>query len=287
MEHRETDKIDVRQLMAERFPDRKLPGFVLDIIGKIAHQDDINALFACAPGRRNLDFIDSCMEQLRFTCRVAGAQHLPADGRKLVFACNHPQGGAEAICIAHVIGHRYGGKIRFYANEFLTVFAPLKELILPVYRQQSRESLRRIGEFHEADHHLIIFPAGATAYKSKGKITEHEWRKHFIKVSVEHRRDVVPLYFEARNSELFYRIENFRKRIRSKIKFEVMLFAREFFRQRGRTFTLHIGKPVPWQTFDQTKTHQEWARWMQHLVAGLPENMCMNNCPAGSPVTDH
>ncbi|MDR1525523.1 MAG: hypothetical protein LBS79_09780, partial [Tannerella sp.] len=85
-----------------------------------------------------------------------------------------------------------------------------------------------------------------TAYKSKGKITEHEWRKHFIKVAVEHRRDVVPLYFEARNSELFYRIENFRKRIHSKINFEVLLFAREFFRQRGRTFTLHIGKPIPW-----------------------------------------
>jgi putative hemolysin len=179
----------------------------------------------------------------------------------------------EAICIAHVLGHRYAGKIKFYANEFLTVFEPLKELFLPVHRhrQQDRESLRQIKEFYETDHHLVVFPAGATAYKSKGKITEHEWHKHFIKIAVEHKRDVVPLYFEAKNSELFYRIENFRKGIHSKINFEVLLFAHEFFRQRGRTFTLHIGKPVPWQTFDHTKNHREWAHWMQRLVTGLPD----------------
>ncbi|MDR1675336.1 MAG: hypothetical protein LBR86_02545, partial [Tannerella sp.] len=40
---------------------------------------------------------------------------------------------------------------------------------------------------------------------------------------------------------------------------------------RGRTFTLHIGKPIPWQTFDRTKNHREWAHRMQRLVAGLPE----------------
>ncbi|MDR1455430.1 MAG: hypothetical protein LBJ01_07255 [Tannerella sp.] len=257
--------------MAERFPGRRLPGFVLDIIGKIVHQDDINALFANAPGRKNLDFVDSCMEQLRFTCRVTGEAHLPVDGRRLVFACNHPQGGVEAICIAHVLGRRYEGKIKFYANEFLTVFTPLEDLFLPVYRQQNRDSLRRISEFHETDHHLVVFPAGATAYRSKGRLTEHEWRKHFIKVAVEHRRDVVPLYFEAENSDLFYRIENFRKRIHSKVNFEVLLFAREFFRQRGRTFTLHIGKPVPWQTFDRTETHREWAHRMQLLATGLPD----------------
>ncbi|MDR0714657.1 MAG: 1-acyl-sn-glycerol-3-phosphate acyltransferase [Bacteroidales bacterium] len=273
MQNQETYRIDIGQLMAERFPDRKLPGFVLNLLKKIVHQDDINSLFANAPGRKNLDFIDSCMEQLRFTCRVAGEEHLPSDGRRLVFACNHPQGGAEAICIAHVLGRRYDCKIKFYANEFLTVFIPLKELFLPVHRrrQQDRESLRQIRDFYETDYHLVVFPAGVTAYKSKGKITEHEWHKHFIKVAVEHERDVVPLYFEASNSELFYRIENFRKRIHSKINFEVMLFAREFFRQRGRTFTLHIGKPVPWQTFDHTKNYQEWAHWMQRLVSGLPD----------------
>ena len=270
MSYRETDRIDVRQLMTERFPTRKLPGFVLDLIGKIVHQDDINALFANAPGKKNLDFIDSCMEQLRFTCRVEGEEHLPAGDQRLVFASNHPQGGVEAICIAHVLGHRYAGKIKFYANEFLTVFAPLKEMLLPVHRQQNRDSFRRINEFYETDHHLVIFPAGVTASRSKGKITEHEWRKHFIKIAVEHRRDVIPLYFEASNSDMFYRMENFRRWIHAKTRFEVLLFAHEFFRQRGRTFTLHIGEPVSWQTFDRTKNYREWAHWMQRLVAGLP-----------------
>ncbi|MDR1557824.1 MAG: hypothetical protein LBS88_12480 [Tannerellaceae bacterium] len=271
MQHQETGRIDVGQLIAERFPGSKLSGLALCLIRKILHQDAINSLFAHAPGKKNIDFIDSCMEQLRFTCHVRGENHLPADGRKLIFVSNHPQGGAEAICIAHVIGHRYAGRIKFYANEFLSIFTPLKELFLPVYKHQNKESLRQIREFYATDQHLIIFPAGATAYQSEGKIREHEWHKHFIKVAVEYKRDVVPLYFEARNSDLFYCIENFRKHIRSKVNFEVILFAREFFRQRGRTFTLHIGQPVSWQTFNHTKSHREWAQWMQHRVNCLPD----------------
>ncbi|MDR2139859.1 MAG: glycerol acyltransferase, partial [Tannerella sp.] len=62
-----------------------------------------------------------------------------------------------------------------------------------------------------------------------------------------------------------------RKLIHSKYRFETLLFAREFFRQRGNTFTLHIGVPVPWQTFDKTKTHREWAILIQKQACALRE----------------
>ncbi|GHT53383.1 glycerol acyltransferase [Bacteroidia bacterium] len=272
MQNGEIARIDVQQLMAELLPGRKFPRITRSIIQKIVHQDDINALFFNAPGKKNLDFINSCMEQLAFTCQVVGRDNLPADGRSLIFAGNHPQGGAEAICIAHVLGNQYDGKIRFYANGFLTVLSPLKDLFLPVrkHREQNREDFRLIREFYGSDNHLVVFPAGVTAYKSKGKIIDHSWRKHFIKVAVEYQRDIVPLYFVARNSALFYFIEDFRRLIHSRFRFEELLYPNEFFKQRGNTFTLYIGKPIPWQTFDNTKTPREWAHWVRNLVFDLP-----------------
>lgn len=273
MESQHIAKIDVEQLIIQKLGKRKLPKIAVNLIRKILRQDDINALFINAPGKKNLDFIDSCMEQLGFSCNVVGKDNLPPPSdKKYIFVSNHPQGGAEAICIAHVLGHQYSGNIRFYANEFLTVLEPLKELFLPIYKhqRQNRDGIRQIKEFYKTDNHLIVFPAGVTAYKSKGKIVDHQWHKNFIKVAIEYQRDVVPLYFEAKNSNLFYCIENFRKLIRSRINFEVILFANEFFKQRGNSFKLYIGEPISWRTLDKDKAHKEWADSIKDNVFDLP-----------------
>ena len=273
MESQYIAHLDVEQLIVRKFGKRKLPKIAINIIRKILRQDDINALFFNAPGKKNIDFIDSCMMQLNFSCNVLGKENLPsASDKKYIFVSNHPQGGAEAICIAHVLGHQYNGNIKFYANEFLTILEPLKDLFLPIYKhqRQNREGIRQIKEFYKTDNHLIVFPAGVTAYKSKGKIVDHKWHKNFIKVAIEHQRDVVPLYFDAKNSNLFYRIENFRKLIRSKLNFEVILFANEFFKQKGNAFNLYVGKPISWQTFHKDKVHQEWADSIKTHVFDLP-----------------
>lgn len=273
MDNQQIAKIDVEQLIVDKIGKRKLPKILVNLIRKILRQDDINTLFLNAPGKKNIDFIDSCMKQMDFSCNVVGKENLPdPSDKRFIFISNHPQGGAEAICIAHVLGNQYNGKIKFYANEFLTVLEPLKELFLPIYKHQSqnKDGIRQIKEFYETDNHLIVFPAGVTSYKWKGKIIDHKWHKNFIKVAIDHQRDVVPLYFEARNSNLFYCIENFRKRIRSKVNFEIILFANEFFKQKGNKFNLYIGKPIPWQTFDKKKAHQGWADWAKIHVFNLP-----------------
>lgn len=271
MNEKEIAKIDLEQLILERYPNKKLPKFVIRLLEKVLCIDKINQLFASAEGKRNLEFIDVCMSNLNLRCNVVGAENLPEQNRPLIFVSNHPQGGVEAICLAHILGHRYDGRIKFYANEFLTSLEPLKELFLPIYkqRQQNKENSKTIAEFYETDNHLITFPAGVTSYRAKGKIIDHEWRKSFIFTAIRYQRDVVPLYFEASNSNLFYCIENFRKLIHSPINFEVVLFAREFFKQQGNTFTLFVGKPINWQTFTSQKSAKEWTQEVRKIVYGL------------------
>ena len=95
------------------------------------NQFELSFYFASAPGKKNMEFADACMRYLNVTCHVVGEENFPADGSKLIFACNHPQGGIETICIAHVLGKKYDEKIKFYANKFLCCLEPLKELFLP------------------------------------------------------------------------------------------------------------------------------------------------------------
>jgi len=37
----------------------------------------------------------------------------------------------------------------------------------------------------------------------------------------------------------------------------------------GKHFDIYIGKPIPWQTFDKSRTPYEWAQWVQQEVYKL------------------
>ena len=45
--------------------------------------------------------------------------------------------------------------------------------------------------------------------------------------------------------------------------------ADEMSKNRHKTFTLTIGKPIPWQTFDKTKTPAQWAQFVKDVVYKL------------------
>jgi len=267
-------RLDLQDMLTEMFPKKKIPQFAIGFLEKIMAVDKINKLFASTAGKKNTEFTDACMEYLDITCHVVGEENLPSGDSKLIFASNHPQGGIEAICIASVLGKKYGDSIKFYANEILSHLEPLTELFVPIKRKQkSKENVQTINDFYNTDNHIVVFPAGITASKKKGEIIDHEWHKNFITKSVQNQRNVVPLYFQAQNSKLFYCIENFRRFIHSRINFDVILFGHEFFKQRGKTVTLFIGKPVSWETFNKTKTPKEWANSVRDIAVGLPEAM--------------
>lgn len=266
-------KLDTEKFLKDRFPDKKFPSLLVKLIRYMICEKQINGLYSDAQGKKNVEFATSCMKSMNVTCQVVGEENFPTNGEKLIFASNHPQGGIEAICIAHVLGTRYNGKIKFYANEFLQAVEPLKELFLPIYRKrhlQTRDSVEAINEFYKSENQLITFPAGVTSFKKNGVIIDHPWRKSFIKASVQYQRDVVPMYFKARNSHFFYFLENFRKRIHFPVNFEVALFAKEIFKQQGKNLTLYVGKPIPWQTFDRSKSLEEWTEYVRQKVYELP-----------------
>jgi hypothetical protein len=43
----------------------------------------------------------------------------------------------------------------------------------------------------------------------------------------------------------------------------------EMYRAQGKTYRVVIGKPIPWQTFDDSKKPIEWAAWMKDYVEKL------------------
>jgi putative hemolysin len=121
----------------------------------------------------------------------------------------------------------------------------------------------------ESSHHMLMYPAGICSRRQKdGSIRDIPWTKTFIVKSVEFQRDVVPIHFSGQNSNFFYKLANFSDRYLP-FNLAMLFLVDEMYKNVGKTFEIKIGKPIPWQTFDKSKTPQQWAQYVQDKVYSL------------------
>ena len=80
---------------------------------------------------------------------------------------------------------------------------------------------------------------------------------------------MVPIHFGGRNSDFFYNLADTCKRLGIKFNIAMLYLADEMYKNRHKTFRVAIGKPIPWQTFDKSKTPMEWAKYVQDIVYKL------------------
>lgn len=268
MSHSNVIKIDIAKVLKHKAPNTKVPKFLINYLRRIIHEDEFNVFFEQNPHLKNLEFIEAAFNYLGVTVSIEGKENLPPQDGKYIFASNHPLGGLDGVATGYLIGKEYDGKVRFFSNDLLMNLHPLKEMFVPVNKTgaQGKEHAESMQKLYESDNHLITYPAGICSRKIKGKIVDLEWKKNFISKAIQHQRDVVPIYFEGRNSNFFYRLANLRKFLGIKFNIEMMYLADEMFRQKGNHFTLHIGKTIPWQTFDKSKTQTQWAQWVKEIV---------------------
>ncbi len=91
-----------------------------------------------------------------------------------------------------------------------------------------------------------------------------------ITKSVQYRRDVIPVFFDAVNTPRFYRLANLRKALGIKFNLELILLPGEMFRQKNKRMHIYFGTPIPWQAFSTEKRPAEWAAWLRNRVYLLP-----------------
>ena len=263
--------IVLKDLIAEK--NRKLagriPGFVYGWLNRILHIRELNEIMFKFGEKTGIDFVTSCLGHFEVTFDFRGTENLPRNG-KFIFASNHPLGGFDGLILINGVT-RFLGPSLFLVRDELTKIPPLKELFIPINKHGSqRNSISLINGAYESDKQVLIFPAGLASRKKRGVVADLEWHKHFIQKSVEHKRDVIPVFMSGNNSAFFYRFSNFRKFIGIKFGIEMLLLPDEMFKQRGKNYTITFGKPIPWQTFDHTKSPTQWALEVKKTVYGLP-----------------
>ncbi len=268
--------IDIGRILADRMGPRArhVPSFVVRWLERVIHQDQVNDYIWSARDLEGVDWMEDCMRYLGTTLVINGRENLPDDdgGRLFTFVSNHPLGGADGIALGVVLGRRYDGRFRYLVNDLLMNLPGIAPLFIPINKTgaNGRDFPRVVREAFESDNHIAMFPAGLCSRRKGGVIRDLPWKKTFIQKSVETGRDVVPIHFGGRNSDFFYNLANICKALGVKFNVAMLFLVDEMYRNRGKTFTVTIGEPIPWRTFDRSRTPAQWALWVQDLVYSLP-----------------
>lgn len=250
-----------------------VPSPLVKWLKHIVHQDEVNKYLWDSRHLTGVEWLEDCMRYLDMTLEIVGKENLPDkdDGKLYTFVSNHPLGGEDGVALGAVIGHHYDGRFRYLVNDLLMNLPGLAPLCIPINKtgSQSRSFPAMVEAGFRSDNHMLMFPAGLCSRRINGEIRDLPWKKTFITKSVETHRDVVPIHFGGRNSDFFYTLANVCKALGIKFNIAMLFLVDEMYKNVHKSFRIAIGKPIPWQTFDKSRTPAQWAQYVQDEVYKL------------------
>lgn len=267
--------IDIDELLKSKMgrKARWVPRPLVSWLKRIIHQEEVNAYLWESRHLTGTEWLEECVRYLDMTLELVGEENLPPkdDGRLYTFVSNHPLGGEDGVALGAIIGRHYDSRFRYLVNDLLMNLPGLAPLCIPINKtgNQSRNFPAMVESGFQSDNHMLMFPAGICSRRQGDAIRDVEWKKTFVTKSVQYQRDVVPIHFGGQNSDFFYRLANFSDRYVKKVNIAMLFLVDEMYKNTHKTFRVAIGKPIPWQTFDNSRTAAQWAQYVKDRVYEL------------------
>jgi len=245
---------------------KSLPDFAIKIIAKIIKQNDFNRIISKHDDFEGVEFIKKIIDDLNIKLKIEGIENLPDNG-KCFFVANHPFGLLDGLILTNIVGNKYG-QLKAIGNDVFMFVPNLKPIIsnVSVFGENQRKYFIELEKVFASDVPITHFPFGLVSRIHKFKVQDNTWKKTFIKKAISNQRDIIPVRFYGRNSNLFYTVYLFRKIFRIKINIELVLLPRELFKKKGKTIKVKISKPIHYQELDKSLSHQEWAQKVRSIV---------------------
>lgn len=277
-------QFDIRTVLKQKAPKAHVPGFLIRYLERIAHIKQMNAFLRKYPDVKNYDFIRLVLdEELGCSASIDGIENIPTDGKPLIFASNHPLGGLDGMIIAQMIHESRSSRgdsrpLKVIVNDLLMFMEPLAGLWAPVNKvgRLTKEQAQQQHALWESETDVLTFPAGICSrlqrIDGKWQIQDFEWQKNFIQRVREYQRDIVPIYFEGRNSKFFYTLAYIRKLLHIKLNIEMLYLVDEMYGAHGKHFKVHVLPPISYTSLDTPKSPKEWAAYIKQIVYNQKEN---------------
>lgn len=268
-------KIDIDGVFKSKNPGlyKILPSFILSYVKRIVHQDEINSFLERNANKYDFDFVKAIINEFEINEKIIGLENIPSSGGTVI-ASNHPLGALDFMAMMNAIGTKRKD-VKALVNDILLNLHNLKNLFSGVNKvgKTSAESLMEVENVFASENLAVTFPSGLVSRKQfpngffdKAVIEDLEWKKTFITRAKKHKRNIIPVFIDGKNSNFFYNFSLWRKRFGIKANIEMLFLVNEVYKQRGKTITVIFGKEIPFKTFDKRFSDSQWAEKVKRHV---------------------
>lgn len=234
------------------------------LLKSISGMNRLNKLYKGGIDKEAPEFLLYLLDDLniKYELHDVDFSRIPKEG-PFIIVSNHPLGGLDGILMMHILS-KVRPDFKIMGNFLLHRIKPLENMVIAVNPFENRkEAFNSTSGMREAIRHirngncLGIFPAGEVSTKDEeGQVSDREWQEPAIKLIQKMNVPVIPMYFHAKNSPVFYQLANLSADL------QTAMLPREMVRPRLNPIQIRIGKPIlpKHQEFDDIKNFSEFLR---------------------------
>lgn len=239
--------------------------FVGWVILKTLKITTLNKIYNRNKHLKDLEFLNNLLDefQINFEIPEEDLKRLPKTG-PFITVSNHPLGGIDGILLLKImLEQREDFKI--IANFLLHRIEPLKPYVMPVNPFEDKKDIKSsVAGFKNAilhirnGHPLGVFPAGEVSTQKDGNLlVDRPWEESAMKLIQKAKVPVVPIYFHAKNSPLFYRLSKISDILRTaKLPSELLT-------QKKRVIKIRIGKSISVKDQEEHSSIQDFTQFIR------------------------
>lgn len=251
-------------------------GFLGTFLGwtllRVLRISTINKIYEKNKHKTDLDFLNGVLDDchIKFDIPIEDLKRIPKEGA-FITVSNHPLGGIDGILLLKLLIEKRAD-YKIIANFLLHRIEPLKPYVMPVNPFETRKDAKSsVAGIKSALLHLRegkplgIFPAGEVSTYKDGKLkVDKPWEEGAVRLIQKANVPVIPIYFHAKNSRLFYFLSKISDTLRTaKLPSEVIS-------QDGRVIKVRIGKPISvadQNEFKELAAFSEFIRKKTYMLA--------------------
>lgn len=235
------------------------------ILMKVLKISTLNKIYDRNKHLEDLAFLNGILDEMeiKFEIPEEDLKRLPKDGAYITIS-NHPLGGIDGILLLKLMLEREPN-FKIIANFLLHRIVPMKKYIMPVNPfENHKDAKSSVIGIKETLRHLSdgkplgIFPAGeVSTYKDGKLVVDKPWEEGAIKLIRKAKVPVVPIYFHAKNSKLFYWLSKVDDTLRTaKLPSELLT-------QKDRVIKVRIGKPISVNEQNEIESFEEYSEFLR------------------------
>ena len=242
---------------------------VASAIMRFTKINEVNKLYDILKDKKGKDFFDSFVRErkLKYIVFEEDLIKIPKTG-PFILVSNHPLGAIDGILMAKILTE-IRPDFKVMGNFLLEKIEPMRPFVISVNPFENRKELKDSATGMRASlRHLEnggcigIFPAGEVSNKNNqyGEILDKKWGKPALKLIKMAKVPVVPMYFHAKNSRLFYQVSKIHPDL------QTLLLPSEMMHNREKPIRIRIGKPISVKVLDDHETSDEMGEFLQKKI---------------------